>query len=37
VAMVEDSSKVFDVPGFQQWWDRMQALESYRITEPDLG
>jgi len=37
VAMVEDAGKVFDVPGFQQWWDRMQATESYRITEPDLG
>jgi hypothetical protein len=28
---------VFDVPGFQPWWDRMQQLESYRSTEPDLG
>lgn len=37
VSLVDDAPKVFDVQGFQQWWDRMQQLESYRTTEPDLG
>ncbi len=37
VSLVEDASKVFDVPGFGDWWERVQQLESYRATEPDLG
>ena len=37
VSLVEDAPKVFDVPGFGDWWDRVQQLESYRATEPDLG
>jgi glutathione S-transferase len=37
VSLVDDAPKVFDAQGFQQWWDRMQQLESYRTTEPDLG
>ncbi len=37
VGLVDDAARVFDVPGFQPWWDRMQQLESYRSTEPDLG
>lgn len=37
VSLVDDAPKVFDVPGFQEWWDRVRQLESYRATEPDLG
>lgn len=37
VNMVDDAPKVFDVPGFGDWWDRVQQLESYKSTEPDLG
>jgi len=37
VSLVEDAARVFDAPGFQDWWQRVQQLESYRATEPDLG
>lgn len=37
VGLVEDAPRVFDVPGFGEWWDRVQQLDSYRATEPDLG
>jgi glutathione S-transferase len=37
VSLVDDAAKVFDVDGFQPWWGRMQRLESYRSTEPDLS
>ncbi len=37
VDMTEDKSKVFDVPGFADWWARVQALPSYKATAPDLG
>ena len=37
VSLVDDAAKVFDVDGFQPWWDRMQQLQSYRSTEPDLS
>lgn len=37
VGLTDDAAKVFDVPGFQEWWDRFQQIESYRATEPDLG
>ncbi|MDZ7840012.1 MAG: glutathione S-transferase domain-containing protein [Gammaproteobacteria bacterium] len=37
VSLVDDKSKVFDAPGFDDWWDRVQKLDSYRSTEPDLG
>jgi len=37
VSLVEDAPRVFDVPGFQSWWEKVQQLESYRATEPDLG
>jgi glutathione S-transferase len=37
VGLVDEAEQVFDVPGFADWWQRMQALESYRHTEPDLG
>lgn len=37
VGLTPDADEVFSVPGFAEWWDRIQALESYRSTEPDLG
>jgi len=37
ISLVEAAPKAFDVPGFQDWWNRVQQLESYRATEPDLG
>ncbi|TFG88712.1 MAG: glutathione S-transferase family protein [Hyphomicrobiales bacterium] len=37
VNMTEDKDKVFDVPGFADWWKRVQGLKSYISTEPDLG
>jgi glutathione S-transferase len=37
VDMTEDKGKVFDVPGFADWWARVQALPSYKATAPDLG
>ena len=37
VGLTEDAGKVFDVPGFADWWTRVQALPSYKATEPDLG
>jgi len=36
VALTPDAAEVFAVDGFAEWWERVQALESYRATEPDL-
>lgn len=37
VGLVDEAQQVFDVPGFDDWWQRMQQLESFKATEPDLG
>lgn len=37
VSLVDDAAKVFDVDDFQPWWDKIQQLQSYRSTAPDLG
>jgi glutathione S-transferase len=37
VNLVDDKARVFDAPGFGEWWDRIQQLESFKATEPDLG
>jgi glutathione S-transferase len=37
VSLVDDADQVFDVPGFDGWWRRVQQLESYGATAPDLG
>lgn len=34
VSITEDAGKAFDVPGFGDWWNRVQALESYKATPP---
>jgi len=36
VALTPDAAEVFAVDGFAEWWERVQALASYRATEPDL-
>jgi glutathione S-transferase len=37
VNLTEDKGKVFDVPGFADWWARVQEIPSYKATEPNLG
>ncbi len=37
VDMTEDKAAAFDVPGFADWWARMQALDCYKSTVPNLG
>lgn len=37
VALTPDAEAVFDVDGFNDWWQRVQALPCYASTEPDLG
>ncbi len=37
VSLVDDADKVFDVPGFRDWWEQVNQLECFRKTEPDLG
>ncbi len=34
VSLTPDSGTVFDADGFQDWWSRVQALESFRSTAP---
>ena len=37
VALTPDKAAVFDVPGLADWWARVEALPSYKATEPKLG
>ena len=37
VSLTPDKDALFDVPGFADWWDRVQALPSYKDTTPNLG
>jgi glutathione S-transferase len=37
VALTPDAGEVFAVDGLAQWWERMQAMASYKATEPQLG
>ncbi len=37
VNLTEEAGRVFDVPGFSAWWDRVQQIDSYKRTEPNLG
>ncbi len=37
VALTPDRDRVFDVPGFAEWWARVQELPSYINTQPQLG
>jgi glutathione S-transferase len=37
VSLTPDKDAVFNVAGFSEWWANMQALPSFRNTEPKLG
>jgi glutathione S-transferase len=37
VALTPDKDAVFDVPGFADWWAKIQAMPSFKDTQPDLG
>ncbi len=37
VMMTPDAAAATDVPGFSEWWDRVQALPSYKATQPNFG
>jgi glutathione S-transferase len=37
VAMTPDADALLDVGGTRDWWKRVQELESFRDTAPDLG
>jgi len=37
VGLTPDAQVVFNVSGFTDWWTRVQALQSFKTTEPDLG
>ncbi len=37
VMMTPDAAAATDVPGFAEWWDRVQALPSYKATQPNFG
>ena len=37
VSLTPDKATVFDVEGFEGWWTKIQALPSFKLTQPDLG
>ena len=37
VALTPDQDVVFDVDGFADWWTKIQALPSFKETQPNLG
>lgn len=37
VALTPDRDVVFDVDGFADWWMKIQALRSFKETQPNLG
>jgi glutathione S-transferase len=37
VSLTPDKDALFDVEGFADWWTRIQALPSYKATQPDPG
>ena len=37
VSLTPDKDALFNVPGFADWWARMQALPSFKDTLPNLG
>jgi glutathione S-transferase len=36
-SLTPDKDTVFDIPGFTEWWAKIQALPSYKNTRPNLG
>ena len=37
VSLTPDMPAISQVPGFNDWWARVQALQSYQDTQPKLG
>ena len=37
VSLTPDKDALFDIDGFADWWTKMQALQSYKDTQPNLG
>jgi transposase len=37
VSLTPDKDTVFDIDGFLDWWAKMQALQSFKDTQPKLG
>jgi glutathione S-transferase len=37
VSLTPDKAAVFDVAGFDGWWAKIQALQSFKHTQPNLG
>ena len=37
VSLTPDKDVVFDVDGFADWWTTIQAMRSFKDTQPDLG
>ena len=37
VSLTPDSAALFDVAGFDGWWAKIQALQSFKHTQPALG
>jgi glutathione S-transferase len=37
VSLTPDCAALFDVAGFDDWWAKIQALQSFKHTQPDLG
>lgn len=36
-SLTPDKDELFNVPGFADWWTKVQALQSYKDTQPNLG
>ena len=37
VMLTPDAAAATDVPGFAEWWEQVQALPSYKSTQPNFG
>jgi len=37
VSLTPDKEALFEIDGFADWWTKMQALQSYKDTQPNLG
>ena len=37
VSLTPDKDAVFDVDGFADWWAKIEALQSFKVTQPNLG
>jgi glutathione S-transferase len=37
VSLTPDKNTVFNVDGFEGWWTKIQALQSFKDTQPNLG